>query len=135
MSPHGAFQTCRGCPTFAKSDGPRTKFEASARLVVQGSDSLMRSRKGDFSWYPSAVHRKIRAGQDQPYCFGTMTVQRRPSLHHSNAMVPPACLINVPITRVPKPLRAGGETVGPPRSAQLIASSPSELCDHVTCTL
>src|SRR6201986_28825 len=65
---------------------------------------------------------------------GTTISQTSPSERQSKSTLPPSVLIVPSMRRLPKPLRSGAFTPGPPNSAQQRASCPSSLRDHVNLT-
>jgi hypothetical protein len=67
---------------------------------------------------------------------GMVISHARPSVRQSSRTSPPTWpRIIASITCVPKPLRVGGVTDGPPASAHRSTTRPSAACDHSTRTL
>src|SRR5690242_17198689 len=62
---------------------------------------------------------------------GTAISQRSPSDRQSKSTLPPSALIVPSMRRLPKPLRSGALTLGPPNSIQRSTSCPFSLRDHV----
>jgi hypothetical protein len=93
-------------------------------------------RQSGLSGPESAQEQKLpRRAQRSPvrlrFHVGTLISQTSPSERQSKSTLPPSGLIVPSMRRLPKPLRSGAFTLGPPNSVQWSASCPSSLRDHV----